>query len=221
MTDQRCLTFAIARRSALTAEPSYSCVPVSSCDLVDNTTTYYTVRGSKKLNIINIINFQKWYSMFSKSCHYVALFEEFVDTPVNDRPSIFRIDSVHHMETSTFCWSINTKSMSMSCPPTLIPLSGVGTTCFSSCCDKDSTIIFTTGRLPDVNPPWNWSGCIKPLVPIANATGTNGLTCLPKHGEDRDNKFWSPILRLAIETGAYLPRPHAGRTDRSTIELLH
>jgi hypothetical protein len=29
--------------------------------------------------------------------------------------------------------------------PTLIPLSGtvVGTTCFSSCCDKDSAIIFT------------------------------------------------------------------------------
>jgi hypothetical protein len=43
--------------------------------------------------------------------------------------------------------------------PTLIPPSGVGTTCFSSCCDKDSAIIFTTGRLPDVNPPWNWSGC--------------------------------------------------------------
>jgi hypothetical protein len=38
-------------------------------------------------------------------------------------------------------------------PPTLIPLSGVGTTCCSSCCDKDSAIIFTTGRLPDVNPP--------------------------------------------------------------------
>jgi hypothetical protein len=37
--------------------------------------------------------------------------------------------------------------------PTLIPLSGVGTTCFSSCCDKDSAIIFTTGRLPEVNPP--------------------------------------------------------------------
>jgi hypothetical protein len=31
--------------------------------------------------------------------------------------------------------------------PTLIPLS------FSSCCDKDSAIIFTTDRLPDVNPP--------------------------------------------------------------------
>jgi hypothetical protein len=37
--------------------------------------------------------------------------------------------------------------------PTLIPLSGVGTTCFPSSCDKDSTIIFTTGRKPVVNPP--------------------------------------------------------------------
>jgi hypothetical protein len=32
-------------------------------------------------------------------------------------------------------------------------LSEVGTTCFSSCCDKDSTIIFADGRLPDINPP--------------------------------------------------------------------
>jgi hypothetical protein len=40
--------------------------------------------------------------------------------------------------------------------PTLIPLSGVGATCFSSCCDKDSAINFTTGRLPDVNPPWEY-----------------------------------------------------------------
>jgi hypothetical protein len=32
--------------------------------------------------------------------------------------------------------------------PTIIPLSEVGTTC-----DKDSAIIFTTGRLLDVNPP--------------------------------------------------------------------
>jgi hypothetical protein len=57
-------------------------------------------------------------------------------------------------------------------------LSGVGTICFSSCCDKDSAIIFTTRRLPDVKPPWNWSG-----LTTANAAGTNGLTCLPKHGD--------------------------------------
>jgi hypothetical protein len=30
--------------------------------------------------------------------------------------------------------------------------------CFSSCCDKGSAIIFTTGRLPVVNPPWEWTG---------------------------------------------------------------
>jgi hypothetical protein len=43
----------------------------------------------------------------------MALFQEFIDTPVNGRPSLFGIDSVHQMETSlsTLCWSINTKSM--------------------------------------------------------------------------------------------------------------
>jgi hypothetical protein len=30
-----------------------------------------------------------------QACHYVALFQEFVDTPVNSRPSLFHIDSVH------------------------------------------------------------------------------------------------------------------------------
>jgi hypothetical protein len=33
------------------------------------------------------------------------------------------------------------------------------TTCFSSCCDKDSAIIFTIGRLPVINPPWEKSEC--------------------------------------------------------------
>jgi hypothetical protein len=59
-----------------------------------------TVRRSKKWNVINVINFQKWYSLFSKAGHYVALFQKFVDAPVNSRPSLFRIDSVHQMETS-------------------------------------------------------------------------------------------------------------------------
>jgi hypothetical protein len=38
-----------------------------------------------------------------RACHYVALFQEFVDTPVivnNGRPSLFLIDSIHQMETS-------------------------------------------------------------------------------------------------------------------------
>jgi hypothetical protein len=36
----------------------------------------------------------------SNACHYVALFQEFVDTPVNGSQSLIRIDSVHQMETS-------------------------------------------------------------------------------------------------------------------------
>jgi hypothetical protein len=54
-----------------------------------------TVRRSKKWNVINVINLQIWYSLFTKACHFVALFEEFVDTPANGRPSLFRIDNVH------------------------------------------------------------------------------------------------------------------------------
>jgi hypothetical protein len=35
-----------------------------------------------------------------------------IDTPVNGRPSLFRVDSVHQMVTSlSVCWSIDTKSM--------------------------------------------------------------------------------------------------------------
>jgi hypothetical protein len=34
----------------------------------------------------------------------------------------------------------------------------------------------------------------------ANVAGTNGLTCLSKHGGARDNKFWSPILWLTFES---------------------
>jgi hypothetical protein len=62
--------------------------------------TMMTVRRSKKWNVIDVINFQKWCSLFSKECHYVALFQEFVDTPVNGRLSLFRINSVHQMKTS-------------------------------------------------------------------------------------------------------------------------
>jgi hypothetical protein len=59
-----------------------------------------TVGLSKKWYVINVVNFQKWYSLFSEAGHYVALFQKFVDTPVNGRPSLFRIDSVNQMETS-------------------------------------------------------------------------------------------------------------------------
>jgi hypothetical protein len=58
-----------------------------------------TVSRSKKWVVINVINFLKWCSLIIRACHYVALFQEFVDTPVNGGPSLFRIDSVHQMET--------------------------------------------------------------------------------------------------------------------------
>jgi hypothetical protein len=50
-------------------------------------------------------------------------------------------------------WTVIRTRWAYLLPPTLIQLSVVGATCFSSCCDKYSAFIFTTGRLPDVNPP--------------------------------------------------------------------
>jgi hypothetical protein len=52
-----------------------------------------TVGRSNKWNVINVVNLQKWYSLFSWASHYVALFQKFVDTPVNGRSFLFRIDS--------------------------------------------------------------------------------------------------------------------------------
>jgi hypothetical protein len=51
---------------------------------------------------------------------------------------------------------------------------------FSSCCDKDSGIVFKTGRLTSI--------LLKTgLGTTANAAGINGLTCLRKHRRARDN----------------------------------
>jgi hypothetical protein len=36
----------------------------------------------------------------ARSLAMLALFQKFVDAPINGRPSLFRIDSVHQMETS-------------------------------------------------------------------------------------------------------------------------
>jgi hypothetical protein len=58
---------------------------------------------------------------------------------------------------------------------------------FSSCCYKDSEIIFTTACLTSTLLETRMLG-------TANAAGANSLTCFPKHGGARDNKFWSPIL---------------------------
>jgi hypothetical protein len=59
-----------------------------------------TVRRSKKWNVINVVYVEKWCSLISKVDHYVALYQKIVDTPVNGRPSLFNIDSVHQMWTS-------------------------------------------------------------------------------------------------------------------------
>jgi hypothetical protein len=72
---------------------------------------------------------------------------------------------------------------------TLIPLSGVDTTSFSLCCDKDSATIFTTGRLPDVNPPWR-NEKLEWMLTTADAAGTNSLTCRPKHGKQIKNIYF-------------------------------
>jgi hypothetical protein len=88
---------------------------------------------------------------------------------------------------------------------------------FSSCCDKEWAIIFTTGRLSALSPFLK----LERVLTTANTAGTNGLTCLPKHGGVRDKKFWSPIILLTFEIVVWLARSHAERTDRWTTELLH
>ncbi|RVE40530.1 hypothetical protein evm_014820 [Chilo suppressalis] len=44
------------------------------------------------------------------------------------------------------------------------------------------------GHDPPRGPSADWR-----VLTTADATGTNGLTCLPKHGGTRDRNFWSPI----------------------------
>jgi hypothetical protein len=59
-----------------------------------------TVRRSKnEMSLMALIIKNDAHSLARKACHYVALFQEFVDTPVNGRPSLFCTDSVHQMET--------------------------------------------------------------------------------------------------------------------------
>jgi hypothetical protein len=58
---------------------------------------------------------------------------------------------------------------------------------FSSCGDKDSAFIFTSGRLPDITGHYH-------AGPVQIGGGTNALTCLPKHEEARENKFLVTLL---------------------------
>jgi hypothetical protein len=57
-----------------------------------------------------------------------------------------------------------------------------------------------TGHNPPRGPGW-W------VLTTANAAGTNGLTCLPKHGGDRDNKFLV-THPMPIHTETHKPRGH-------------
>jgi hypothetical protein len=57
----------------------------------------------------------------------------------------------HHMRPRSLLCRISSFS-------TLIPLIGVSTTCFHHVMIKIQQMFFTVGRLPDVNPPWNWNG---------------------------------------------------------------
>jgi hypothetical protein len=54
---------------------------------------------------------------------------------------------------------------------------------------------------------------------IANATGTNGLTCLPKHGGARDNKFWSHIKYITY-IGTSGPITNSALCENRTRDLL-
>jgi hypothetical protein len=56
---------------------------------------------------------------------------------------------------------ISIKDLPSSSFPTLIPLSRVGTTCFHHVVIKIRQFFYDRTRLPDVNLPWNWSGCYR------------------------------------------------------------
>jgi hypothetical protein len=88
---------------------------------------------------------------------------------------------------------------------TIIPLCGVGTTCLSSCCDKDSAIIFYN------QPPARRQSSlgIELVLTTTNVAGTNGLTCLPKHGGAGMINFGHPFNDRSKDR----PRitPHKGK----------
>jgi hypothetical protein len=80
---------------------------------------------------------------------------------------------------------------------TLIPLSGVGKTWFLSNCYKDSAIRYFYDRPPAWRQP---SLKLEQLLTTTNAARTNSGA--------RNNKFWSPILRLTFENRVLWPRGH-------------
>jgi hypothetical protein len=74
---------------------------------------------------------------------------------------------------------------------TFIPLRGVGTACFYHVVIKIRHLFY------DQSPAWRQPSLkLEWMLTTVNAAGTNSLTCLPKHGGARCNKFWSPIQWL-------------------------
>jgi hypothetical protein len=72
-----------------------------------------TVRRSKNEMSLMSLNFKNGArSVASRVTSWHSLFRKIIDTLLNGRPSLFRIDSVHQrLLFPTLCWSINTKSV--------------------------------------------------------------------------------------------------------------
>jgi hypothetical protein len=75
----------------------------------------------------------------------------------------------------------------------------------------DLVTYFTTSRLPDVNPPWEW------VLITTNAVDTNGSACLSNHEGPEDYKVWSPIRLPSFANVAKLMRLCAERADLGAI----
>jgi hypothetical protein len=62
------------------------------------------------------------------------------------------------------------------------------------------------------------------VLTTANASGTNSLTCLPKHGGARDNKFWPShdwVLRTLLSFRNHTPSALTADPSRSSYTLSY
>jgi hypothetical protein len=74
-----------------------SCLVITS-QLLTQIDTTVPPKIFSKITKVFAVNFQKWWSLITLAGHLVAL-SKIVDMLVNSRPSLFRIESVHQMET--------------------------------------------------------------------------------------------------------------------------
>jgi hypothetical protein len=87
---------------------------------------------------------------------------------------------------------------------TLIPLSGVGTACFSSMIKIWQLFLWPTACLTST---LLGNGLDTNDSTVDYTARTNGLTCLRNHGGAQDNKFWSPF-RWHCLVSVIARRPH-------------